>query len=84
MTKISKSLDEIRKAGWRNPLLVVVMKLHNNCTLSFVPIGINGILKDKILPLAVVVFIPFASQWWTLAIHFLQLFNDIMVTFICM
>jgi hypothetical protein len=89
MTKISKSLDEIRKGRLEEPIRVVVMKLHTNCTLSFLHIGINGILKKIILPLAVVVLIPFASQWWTLAIHFLQLLNDVeghepMVTVICM
>ncbi len=70
--------------------MVVLMKLHTNHTLSFVRcIGNNGIPKNKILPLAVDVLITFANQWWTLAIHFLQLLNDIeghepMVTFVCM
>jgi hypothetical protein len=80
----------IGKAGRRQvPIMVVLMKLHTNSTLSFVCIGNNGILKNKILPLAVVVLLTFTDRQWTLAIHFLQLLNDIeghepMVTFVCM
>jgi hypothetical protein len=80
----------IGKAGRRQvPIMVVLMKLHTNSTLSFVCIGNNGILKNKILPLAVVVLITFTDRWWTLTIHFLQLLNDIeghepIVTFVCM
>jgi hypothetical protein len=89
MTKIGKSLDEIRKGRPEKLIMVELMKLHTNCTLSFVHIGNNGILKNKILPLAVVVVITFADGWWTLVVHFLQLLNDIeghepMVTFVCM
>jgi hypothetical protein len=89
MTKTGKSLDEHRKGRPEEPIMVVLMKLHTNSTLSFVHIGNNGIPKNKILPLAVVVLITFTYQWWTLAVHFLQLFNDIeghepMVTFVCM
>jgi hypothetical protein len=89
MIKIGKSLDELRKGMLEDPIMVVLMKLHTNHTLSFVHIGNNGIPKNKILPLAVVVLITFADQWWTLAIHFMQLLNDVeghepMVTFICM
>jgi hypothetical protein len=80
----------IGKAGRRQvPIMVVLMKLHTNSTLSFVCIGNNGILKNKILPLAVVVLLTFTDRQWTLAVHFLQLLNDIeghepMVTFVCM
>jgi hypothetical protein len=86
---ISKSLDEMGKGRPEEPIMVVLMKLHTNCTLSFVHIGNNGIPKNKILSLAVVLLITFTNQWWTLAIHFLQLLNDVeghepMVTFVCM
>jgi hypothetical protein len=65
------------KAGLQEPIMVVLMKLHTNHTLSFVYIGNNSIPKNKILPLAVVVLITFADQPWMFAIHFLQLLNDI-------
>jgi hypothetical protein len=90
MTETGKSLDEHRKGRPEEPIMVVLMKLHTNSTLSFVRIGNNGkILKNKILPLAVVVLITFTDRRWTLAIHFLQLLNDIeghepIVTFVCM
>jgi hypothetical protein len=89
MTKISKSLDKIGKGRPEEPVMIVLMKLHTNRTLSFIRIGNNGIPKNKILPLAVVVLITFTNQWWTLAIHFLQLLNNIeedepIVTFIGM
>jgi hypothetical protein len=47
MTKISKSLDDIRIGRPEEPIIVVVVKLHTNCTLSFVRIGINCILNEK-------------------------------------
>jgi hypothetical protein len=89
MNEIGKSLDDTRKGRPEEPSMVVLMKLHTNHTLSFVRIGNNGISKNTILPLAVVVLITFTDQWWTLALHFLQLLNDIeghepMVTFVCM
>ena len=88
MTETGKSLDEHRKGRPEEPIMVVLMKLHTNSTLSFVCIGNNGILKNKILPLAVVVLLTFTDRQWTLAVHFLQLLNDIeghepMVTFVC-
>jgi hypothetical protein len=89
MTETGKSLDEYRKGRPEEPIMVVLMKLHPNRTLSLVCIGNNGIPKNKILPLAVVVLITFTDWQWTLAIHFLQLLNDVeghelLVTFICM
>jgi hypothetical protein len=89
MTETGKSLDEHRKGRPEEPIMVVLMKLHTNSTLSFVRIGNNGIPKNKILPLAVVVLITFTDRRWTLAVHFLQHLNDIeghepMVTFVCM
>jgi hypothetical protein len=62
MTKTGKSLGEHRKGRLEEPIMVVLMKLHTNSTLSFVHIGNNGILKNKILPLAVVILITFADQ----------------------
>jgi hypothetical protein len=60
--KIGKSLDKMRKGRPEEPIMVVLMKLHTNHTLSFVHcIGNNGILKNKILPLAVVVLITFTD-----------------------
>jgi hypothetical protein len=38
------------------------MKLHTNHTMSFVRIVNNGVPKNKILPLAVVVLITFADH----------------------
>jgi hypothetical protein len=89
MTKIGKSLDKLRKGRPEEPIMVVLMKLHTNRTMSFVRIGNNGIPKNKILSLAVVVLITFADRHWTLAVHFLQHLNYVeghepMVTFVCM
>jgi hypothetical protein len=61
MTKTGKSLDEHRKGRPEEPIMVVLMKLDTNSTLSFVCIGNNGIPKNKILPLAVVVLITFTD-----------------------
>jgi hypothetical protein len=69
MTKISKSLDELRKGKLEEPIMVVLMKLHTNHTLTFVHIGNNGIPKNKVIPLAMVVLITFAKQLWTLAVQ---------------
>jgi hypothetical protein len=61
MTKTGKSLDEHRKGRPEEPIMVVLMKLHTNSTLSFVHIDNNGTPKNKILPLAVVELITFTN-----------------------
>jgi hypothetical protein len=89
MTEIGKSLDVLRKGRLEEPIMVVLMKLHTNRTLSFVRIGKNSIPKNKNIPLAMVVLKTFAERWWTLSVHFLHLVKDVkghepMVTFVCM
>jgi hypothetical protein len=61
MTETGKSHDEHRKGRLEEPIMVVLMKLHTNSTLSFVCIGNNGIPKNKIPPLAVVILITFTD-----------------------
>jgi hypothetical protein len=40
-------LYELTKGRPEEPIMVVLMKLHTNCTLSFVDIGNNGIRRIK-------------------------------------